>query len=135
MPAGPAKDLHQCHGRFEVAGKPLRCFVDREPGPQVLTLGRDTDGAVVGVTRPHADTSDRLQRGVRDGDPICTERQCFDEVGRCPQPARDDERDMACICGVEVLPGAGKRRNRRHRDVVAEEKRHPVAPPRPSRIT
>ena len=96
--------------------------------PQLFLLRRDADRAVVGGTRPHADAADRLHRRVRHRDGVGAERERLGEVGVGSQTTGDHEGDVAATTGVEVAAGPGERRDRRHRDVVAEDDRRGAGP-------
>ncbi len=75
------------------------------------------------MARAHPEAADRLDRGVRDCDRVGTERQRLGEVGRHPQAARRDERDVAPAAPVEMAPGARQRGDGRYGDIVSEDDR------------
>ena len=123
VPARAGEHLHELDRRVQEARQSLRRLVDRQACAQVRLLRRDADRAVVGVARAHAQAADRLDRAVRDRDRVGAERERLGEVGRVAQAAGDDQRDVAPAALIEVPASACERRDRRHRDVVAEQQR------------
>ena len=123
VPARAREHLHELDRRVQEPREPLRRFVDRQPRAEVRLLRRDADRAVVGVARAHAEAADRLDRAVGDRDRVGAERERLGEVGGVAQTAGDHERDVAPAALIEMPAGAGERRDRRDRDVVAEQQR------------
>ena len=68
--ARPGKDLHQLDRGTEKIRQTAGGFVDDQSRHQVRLLSGDADRAVVGVARPHAKTTDRLDCGIRYRDGI-----------------------------------------------------------------
>ena len=64
------------------------------------------------MTGPHPQTTDRLDRGVRNGDRVRPQRQCFDEVRLGAKPPGDDQGDIVGAGGIEVPSGAVGERTR-----------------------
>ena len=129
MTTCPRKHLHQVHRRTEVSSEAIGRLINRQPRSKVLTLGCDSDRAVVGVTGTHADAADGLERSIRDRDSVGTESQGLHEISGSPQTAGDDQRHVVGSGSVEVAPRSGERRDGRNRDVVTEDQRSRSGPP------
>ena len=113
-------DAHQVDGGGKKPGQAFGGDIDRQPVPEMWLLRGDADRTVVGVARTHAETADSLQRRVGHGNAVGAQRHRLGKIRRMPQPARDDQRDAVGVTAVKMAPGPGKRRDRRHRDVVPE---------------
>ncbi len=68
--AGTGHHLHQLHAGLERTGQTIGAMIDVQSPPQGRILGGDAGRTVVRVTEAGPDAADRLDRGIRQGDPV-----------------------------------------------------------------
>ena len=114
-------DGHQFDRCFEVSSESFCRDIHRKPLPQMRFLCRNPDRAIVRMASTHAEAADCLYCGVGNCNAISAEGHRLGKVGRHTQSASNNQCYSIGVAGIEMLSCPGECRNRRHRNIVAED--------------
>jgi hypothetical protein len=112
--AGPRQNLHELYTCSKITRQAFRADLHIQPFAQFRLLRRNTNWTVVGVAHSRRDTADRLHCRVAYGDCIRAQGHGLCEVFSHTQPPCDHQRHLSARPRIQMLPGPGQCRDRRH---------------------